>query len=247
MKTNRHRRLLLAAIPAAILILTGCEPTTGPPPSGSDTSTVVFRDGAEPIPSYLGTRDAIIRDGAYWSMRESNNGTAPVDTFGVVDIGGSLYVRRMLVRFDLTSITDCGIVTSAHLTLHFEPGDTNRTLWLDAWEATVPEAFPGSWVEGFLNEGVSWLYVDESVTLWELPGGDYLDLLDSREVRADSAVTFELDAARVEAWIKIPSRNHGVLVRPRAGGQEAFLHMYMRENAAVGLRPELVVRYLKGG
>ncbi len=247
MKT-RTRIILFAAVAAVVLAGIGCSSNTGPP-GDSDTTTVIFRDGAEPLPSYLGTRDAVIRDGASWTMRESNNGTASLDTLGVAEIGGSLYERRLLVRFDLTSITDCGSVASAHMTLHFEPEDTNRTIWLDAWEATVPATYTGSWEEGYLGEGVSWLYVDDGVSQWTAEGGDHLDLMDSKEIKADTSVTFELDPARVENWIKIPPRNHGVLLTPRTGGEAAFLHVYMRETAAVGLRPELIVRYItiKGG
>jgi hypothetical protein len=238
--------IFLAAAAAAILTGIGCDSTTGPP-GGGDTITVVFRDGAEPIPSYTGTRDAVIRDGPSLAMRTGNDGAAPLDTLGIVNIGEMLYERRMLLRFDLTSITDCGSVTGAVLTISVEPEDTNRTVWLDAWEATVPATYPGSWVEGFLGAGVSWLYVDEGVSPWTAPGGDHLGLLDSRAVKADTAVSFELDPARVERWIKVPSSNDGVLLIPRTGGQEAFLHVYMRESAASALRPELTVRYLKGG
>ncbi len=226
---------------------TGCtDSTTGPRESG-DTITVVFRDGTEPIPSYTGTRDAVIRDGPTLAMRTSNDGTSPLDTLGVIRIEEMLYERRMLLRFDLTSITDCAKVTGAMLTISVEPEDTNRTVWLDAWEATVPAAYPGSWVEGFLNEGVSWLYVDEGVSPWTVPGGDHLGLMDSRPVKSDTTVYFELDPARVERWIKVPSVNDGVLIIPRTAGQQTFLHVYMRENAAEALRPELTVRYLKGG
>jgi hypothetical protein len=246
-KRIRTHLILMAAAAAAILAGIGCTSNSTGPPNETDTVTVFFRDGAEPLPSYLGTRDAVIRDGSTWIMKESNNGTAPIDTLGLADIGGSLYERRLLVRFDLTSITDCGNVASAMLTISFEPEDTNRTIWLDAWEATVPEASPGSWEEGLLGEGVSWLYVDHGDPAWATEGGDYLELMDSRSVKADTVVTFELAPARVEAWIKIPSRNHGVLIRPRTGGQEAFLHVYMREIAAVGLRPELLIKYVKGG
>ncbi len=246
MKVRTHL-IPVAAAAAAMLAGIGCTSNSTRPPDGSDTVTAIFRDGADPLPSYLGTRDAVIRNGAAWTMQSSNNGTAPIDTLGVAEIGGSLYERRLLVRFNLTSITDCGSVASAHLTLHFEPEDTDRTIWLDAWEATVPDVHPGSWVEGFLNEGVSWRYVDESVTMWDVLGGDHLELMDSREVKADTVVTFELDPARVEAWINIPPRNHGVLLRPRTGGQEAFLHVYMRESAAIALRPELLIKYIKGG
>ncbi len=223
----------------------GCESSsTGP--GENDTVTVVFRDGASPLPTYLGTSDAVIKDGPDYATKSGNYGTRPVDTLGVVDIGASLYEQRMLVRFDLTSITDCGTVISALLTISVTPEDTNRTVWLDAWEATVPGTYPGSWVEGFLGDGVSWEFLD-GASKWTDAGGDVLELMDSREVRADTVVTFELDTVRVQTWIKMASKNHGVLLRTRTSGEEAFLHACMRESAAVALRPALYIRYVKGG
>jgi len=247
MKKTLLYLIYIATAAAAMTAVVGCTDNNTGPPGSSDTLTVIFRDGAEPLPSYTGTRDAVIRDGPSLAMRTRNDGTAPLDTLGIVSIGAGLYERRMLLRFDLTSITDCGSVTGAMLKISVEPEDTNRTVWLDAWEATVPATYPGSWVEGFLHEGVSWLYVDEGVSPWTEPGGDHLGLMDSRPVKTDTTVIFELDAARVETWIKVPSSNDGLLLIPRTGGQEAFLHVFMRESAAVGLRPELTVRYLKGG
>ena len=153
----------------------------------------------------------------------------------------------MLVRFDLTSITDCGTVVSALLTINVTPEDTNRTVWLDAWEVTVPETYLKSWVEGTLTSGgVSWEYLD-GVSEWTTGGCDVLELMDSKAVKADTVVTFELDPVRVEAWIKMEWKNHGVLLRPRTSGEEAFLYAYMRESAAVALRPELYIKYIKGG
>lgn len=245
MKRRWVHSILSAAAALAVLAGIGCESSsTGP--GETDTVTVVFRDGSSTLPAYFGTSDAVIRNGPYYATRNGNYGTRPVDTLGVVDIGGSLYEQRMLVRFDLTSITDCGSVISAILTLSVTPEDTNRTVWLDAWEATVPEIFPSSWVEGFLDGGVSWVTLD-GVSEWTNEGGDVLELIDSREVKADTVVTFELDPIRVQTWIKREWKNHGVLLRPRTSGEEAFLHVYMRENAAAALRPGLHIIYIKGG
>ena len=119
----------LAGPAAAVALLAGigCDSTTGPPPGNSDTVTVVFRDGAEPLPSYTGTRDAVIRDGPSVAMRTRNEGSSPLDTLGNVSIGESLYERRLLLRFDLTSITDCGTVTGALLTISVAPGAVSYT------------------------------------------------------------------------------------------------------------------------
>lgn len=245
MKRKTLTHLILSAVTAAVLVSIGCsDNSTGP--GESDTITVVFRDGASPLPSYTGTRDAVIKNGFGYDAQSGNYGTRPVDTLGIVDMGGSLYEQRMLLRFDMTSITDCGSLTSAILTINVTPADTSNTVWLDVYEATVPATHPGSWVEGFIDEGVTWLTVDGSFA-WNDAGGDVLGLLDTREVRADTIVTFELEAAVVENWVKRPWENHGVLIRPRTSGEAAFLYAYMRENAAVSLRPELHIKYLKGG
>ena len=240
-------RLILSA--AAAITLLGCigcgDSSTGP--VDSDTITVTFRDGVSPLPTYTGTNDAVIKDGSAWLTRSGNHGHRTVDTLGVIDIGGFLYEQRLLARFDLTSITDCGTVAGAFLTICVTPEDTSRTVILDAWEATVPETYPGSWVEGSAtSDGVSWLYID-GVSEWTSGGGDALELMDSREVRTDTVVTFELDPASVEDWIKTGWKNHGVLIRPRTSGQAAFLHVHMRESATAALRPELHIKYLKGG
>ena len=230
---------------AALLSVVGCDDSTTAPDE-SDTITVAFRDGASPLPSYTGTRDAVIKDGLDHTAKNGNYGTRPVDTLGVIDIGGSLYEQRMLVKFDLTSITDCGTLTGATLTINITPADTNDTVWLDVYEATVPATHPKSWVEGFLDGGVSWLTVDGDFN-WTAEGGDVLELLASKAVKADTVVTFDLDAAVVEDWVKRPWENHGVLIRPRTSGDEAFVYAYMRETTAISLRPELYIKYIKGG
>jgi hypothetical protein len=237
------------AIPAVLLAFLsaqGCDDSTGP--GEPDTVTVVFRDGESPVPTYLGTADAVIRNGPTYEMRSGNYGNRSVDTLGITELAGAPYERRLLVRFDLTSITDCGSVESAALTLHITPEDTGTTIRLEAYESTVPPPYPGSWVEGFVDPdvGVTWLTVD-GVTPWESEGGDVLSLIDAAVVKSDSAMTFELDPAVVGRWIEAPSLNHGILVVPAPSlSEEAYLFVHMREGPR-DLRPELVIRYIKGG
>jgi len=242
---RRYSRILPPLIAAAFLCQQGCGDDPTAPPAGTDTLTVTFRDASEPYPSYLGTRDAVIKDGPDVARRSENNGMRTVDTLGVTDIDGLLYDQRLLIRFDLTSITDCGSVTDATLTLSVTPADTNDTIMLYAYEATVPESYPGNWDEGSLAGGVSWDYID-GVSAWDTPGGDVIGLMDSKSVRTDTTVTFELEPARVERWIKIPPANRGLLIAPDSPGA-AFVHVWMREAMEVSRRPVLKVKYVKGG
>ncbi len=234
--------LILAA---AAALLGGCGNDTTAP-GDSQIVTAVFRDGADPTPDYYGTRDAVIRNGPTWDVRAGNAGRAAVDTLGSVEAGRELYGHRMLIRFNLTSITSCETVTGAFLTLHVEPRESRDPIRLEAWEATVPPLYPGSWVEGYFDEGVSWLYVDEQVTEWANEGGDHLAKMDTVEVYGDETVTFELDPAVVEKWIKSPAENDGVLIIPETGTRDSFLLVHMRESEPSS-RPELLVRYIKGG
>ena len=142
----------------------------------------------------------------------------------------------------------CAELYSARLTIHVAPIDTNRTITLYAYEATVPPAILQSWTEGTggVAAGVSWLTVDGTFD-WIVAGGDALGLMDERQVRADTVAAFDLPADRVMRWIQDPPSNHGVLIAPGISIGERYLIAYMRETPIVRLRPELVVKYRKGG
>lgn len=244
---RRTANLLAAAILAPALLLTGCSDGPTRPPS-PDTLRAVFRDGSDPDIGYYGTRDAVIKDGPSPGLFLGNFGTQPLDTLGIVDLAGVLYDRRLLARFDLSSISSCAEVVEANLTLHVIPGDT-AAVYLRVFEARVPAIVPLSWDEGTggLQQGVSWTTVDGAVP-WESEGGDYfLAPIDEAAVRGDSTVTFELDGGTVRSWILDPRTNHGVLVIPGPGGGARSLRVYMREAAAIRRRPLLEIRYRPGG
>ena len=243
-----RRTLLLCLVSAGTALLLACcsdGPTAPPEP---DTLRAVFRDGTDPFGGYYGTRDAVIKDGPSPALYLTNFGTRPLDTLGVVDLAGSLYERRLLVRFDLSSISSCAEVVEAALTLHVMPEDT-AALELLAFEATVPGLVPLSWAEGTggFQQGVSWTTVDGTAS-WNSEGGDFfLSAMDARTVRGDSSVTFELDGGTVRSWIVEPGTNHGVLVMDGGGAGERFLRVNMREAADPSRRPRLVIRYRPGG
>jgi hypothetical protein len=243
------RDLLPAAITVIFCaaILNGCSgnETTAPAP---DTITVAFRDGVDPSQNYYGTRDAMLKDGPTTELLNGNFGYMDIDTLGTVTLGAELFERRMILKFDLSPITDCASVYSASLTLSISREDTSG-ITLAVYEATVPPAIPASWTEGLggVAAGVSWQTVDGSY-LWVSEGGDYLlPVMDIEPVGGDTTVTFELPADRVRRWIGYPYTNHGVLIRPLDNDEETFFRVYMRESVMPSLRPELIVRYRKSG
>jgi hypothetical protein len=237
--------IVLAA--ALSMLTTGCGDDTIVVP-GADTTTVTFQDGISPSITYYGTRDAMLKSSPDPDVRYGNFGDEPQDSLGVVRLGQGLYARRLIISFDLTSITSCSALYSARLTIHIEPVDTNKTIGLYAYEATVPPAILGSWTEGTGAEysGVSWMTVDGSYA-WTTPGGDVLDLMDERTVRADTTVSFDLPTDRVKRWIDYPLTNRGVLITTGIAIGEEYVIAYMRENVDIRLRPELTVKYRKSG
>lgn len=242
-----RRTLITCAAAAAVLAGCGDNDVTRPV-APADTISVVFQDGFSPASSYYGTRDAILKDGPNPQLLNGNFGHLPVDTLGVVWLAGGLWERRLLVRFDLSSITDCSAVISARLRLSLEALDTSLAVTLAAYEATVPPAVPGSWHEGSggVAGGVSWQTVDGSYP-WNTAGGDVLGFLDLRLVGADSTVVFELPPERVNLWLNAPALNHGVLVVPGGHLSERYLLAYMRETPDIRRRPQLSIVYARGG
>ena len=79
------------------------------------------------------------------------------------------------------------------------------------------------------------------------PGGHTIKTIQGASPGREGKVRLKFRAVGDQKWIKMDWHNHCVLLRPRTSGQVAFLHAHMRESAAVALRPELYVKYIKGG
>ncbi len=233
-----------------LLLLTGCEEDTRTiydPGDTGDSTQVAFQDQVAPYPSYLGTRDAAIKEPP--SLKTHNFGNAPFDTIGMVEGKEKFHQRRLILRMDLTYISSCSMVTDAFLHLSVAGGGEGNPLFA-IYRATVPGGIlPGSWTEGSgrPHEGVSWIYAGDAVQ-WNDPGGDYYSaLMDTTTAGADSTITFSIPGAVISHWINYPHDNHGFLIVPAYTGSSAYRIIHLREWADPEDRPRLEFTYLEGG
>lgn len=239
---------LLAAAATIAAAFVGCadNDTVFPPGTPPETMRVAFQDGVSPTTAFDGTRDAVIKDGPTNDFRNGCFGAEDADTIGAVALGGSTYERRLLVKTDLSSITDCGSVVSASLSIRLEtpPGDS---LAIDLLRISRPSYSP--WVEGTTGTatGVSWTTVDGAEP-WLVEGGDTDGLvLDRARIAGDTTIVFRIPPALAEDWIHTPSGNHGVMLRATFPGVPRFGIARQRESAAASDRPRMDVAYLRGG
>lgn len=239
------RIISLGAILLAVIAGCGSDETSAPP-FEIDTLTVVLQDGVSPGPGYAGTADAVIKNGPAVSLSNGNFGAAAADTLGVVELGYALYERRLVIRWDLASITGCSQVLDATISLRVEPLDAD-TLTLFAYRVLRPSG--NSWIEGIggLAAGVSWTTVDGAEP-WVEAGGDVDPTpLDTESIAGDSVVTFSLPRALVLTWIKQPLANHGVVIASAEPTAMLFTTVHMRESSLSALRPRMRIVYIKGG
>jgi len=234
---------------AAILILAaiaGCSDDELAPATPSDTTRVAFQDGVSPAASYGGTEDAVLKDDPDPAAANVNYGSMPSDTLGAVPLSTAIYERRLIVRMDLTSITDCSEVVSARLVIRIAPlAPASMTLEAHAVNLSTWKR----WTEGFGGSaaGVSWITID-GADPWQTQGGDYLStILDARTVSSDSSVTFALSPALVEEWIRTPSSNHGIIIKTANAAGAAHTVVFQSEAGLAARRPRLEIAYLPGG
>jgi len=241
-----------ASLTLALAITAGCSSqssrlTDTNPPQG-DTVRIAFQDGISPAPAYNGTRDALLKDGPIWEIRNGNFGTIASDTLGSVELPDTPYERRYIIKMDLSYVVGCLRVLEARLILRIDQGTTGA-LTLNAHEVVVPALITGSWPEGSgtLASGVSWHAVD-GVTPWDTEGGDYLpEILDYVTVGTDTVATLSLPTDLVHEWIVQPASNHGLIIRASGTVDESYRLVHTREAAVPAYRPRLELEYLKSG
>jgi len=241
-------RAHIAAIGCSFLLaaLAGCGDDETAPQGPVDTIHVAFQDGLSPSASYRGTADGVLKDNPNPATANTNYGAAPSDTLGSVLLSTEFYERRLIVRMDISEITDCSSVISARLSISVVPPAPD-SLTLEARLVNLPGW--KQWTEGFggAANGVSWITIDGTAP-WESPGGDFFSaVIDEREVSTDSVVTFVLSPALVMEWIRYPSSNHGIVIKTTDVSRSRYTTAFQREYGNAARRPRLEIAYLPGG
>jgi hypothetical protein len=231
-----------SAISLCLAALAGCGNDETAPSGIPDTIRVAFQDGVSPSASYSGTKDAVLKDYPGTGSDNINFGSASSDTLGSVLLSTSFYERRLIVRMDISSITDCSEVVSARLSIHVTP-PVPDSITLRAHLVTE------QWTEGSggPQNGVSWSTIN-GTDQWTLGGGDfYSSVIDERTVSSDSVVTFSLSPALVMEWIQKPSSNHGIIIKTTDVSRARYAIVFEREYGRSARRPRLEIAYLPGG
>jgi hypothetical protein len=238
-----RRIFLVSAVSLCLAAFAGCgsDDQLAPAP-GSDTIRAAFQDGVSPSASYHGTADAVLKNDPDTAAANVNFGSAPSDTLGSILLSTAFYERRLIIRMDISSITDCSAVVSARLSIRVTP-PTPDSITLEA------HLINKQWTEGSggIANGVSWSTIDGTAP-WTLGGGDfYSSVLDEQTVSGDSVVTFSLSPALVMEWIQAPSSNHGIIIKTTDVSRERYAIVFQREYSGGARRPRLEIAYLPGG
>ena len=243
---GRRGGLTIASLALAALAACADNDSVYPTASG-DTVTAVFQDGAHPDESYGGTRDAFLKDGPTNDFRNRCYGNVPFDTVGAASLAGSPYERRIVVKMDLSSITDCASVLFSSLSIAFESAPP-ESITLEMHRIVRPSS-SATWLEGMdgIQNGVSWLTVDGEES-WAAPGGDFEVVpLHRARIAGDTVVAFPVPPALARDWILAPATNHGVLLRSAEFPSGRSVLAHLRETFNPAARPRLSVTYLRGG
>ncbi|MBD3178664.1 MAG: DNRLRE domain-containing protein [Candidatus Latescibacteria bacterium] len=250
-KAEMRRQIILILTLALFLAVGGCGEDDSGVLSGEepDTMVMVFRDGVSPFPSYSGTRDAVIKNSTAEQLRNLNWGEMQQDSMGSRVLASGNYQMRLLIRWDLSSISSCEKVLEAELTLNLHP-DSGDSVTFMMYRLDVPDNIPDSWTEGTgkgdYKTGVCWDYATDA-TPWDNPGSDYLAPgLFSIQTGADSTASFNLPSGIVEDWIRNPLDNDGIIIKPDYLSS-GYRIVRLSENSDPDLRPRLTVRYLGYG
>lgn len=168
------------------------------------------------------------------------------------------FLRRGLLRFDLSAIPANATVTGAVLTLHHNLGQPNTgTISLHrvlaGWgEGTSnPEGNEGTGTDATPGDA-TWVHTFFDTSTWSATGGDAEDAASAATaVGPDFGPYAWSDAgmvADIQAWLDDPSSNHGWMLKAdesiRVGSAKRFS---TRENADPTQRPLLTVTWVVVG
>jgi hypothetical protein len=241
-----RRIILVSAASLCLAALAGCGDDEVSPSPDSDLIHIAFQDGVSPMVSYNGTADAVLKSDPDAAAANVNFGTAPSDTLGSVLLSTAFHERRLIIRMDISSITNCSAVVSARLSIHITPPAPD-SMPLEAHLINMPNW--KQWTEGYGGpaNGVSWSTFNGQA-LWLSAGGDFFSaVIGEQTVSSDSVVTFSLSPASVMEWIKTPASNHGIIIKTTDVTRALSAIVFQREYGLAARRPRLEIAYRPGG
>ena len=238
---------LACAMSLCLAALAGCGDDEVSPSPVPDTIHIAFQDGVSPSASYRGTADAVLKNDPDAAAANVNFGSSPSDTLGSVLLSTAFYERRLIVRMDISSITDCSAVISANLSIHVAPPAPD-SITLEAHLVNMVSW--KQWIEGSGGpaNGVSWGTIDGQAPWVSSGGGDFFSaVIGPKTVSSDSVVTFSLSPAAVMEWIENPASNHGIIIKTTDVSRARFAIVFQREHGVAARRPRLEIAYRPGG
>jgi len=180
-----------------------------------------------------------------------SNNYGAATTIGVYSDVSSPFIRRFLVKFDLSSIPPGSTINTASIQL-FITSHQGGFGW-DVGRTYTANRVTTSWVEGTLNgvppppPGANWNTVD-GTTNWGTAGGDFTSAgAASQTVHPylpwPDSMIWDVTAI-VKAWIEGGQPNYGFLIKDNAeDGAGTGTNFASREWTDPSLRPILTVDY----
>jgi hypothetical protein len=162
-------------------------------------------------------------------------------------------IRRIVLRFDLSSIPPRSTVDSARLVLEVDRSVTPAAdfaihrLVADWGEDASNAGDPGGLGAPSQPGDATWIHRFYDTVFWVTPGGDFVatpsatatvPVLGAAEWGPDPAMT-----ADVQDWLDNPAGNFGWLIRAADESVANAKRLFSRENPLTHLRPRLIVEY----
>jgi hypothetical protein len=197
------------------------------------------------------------------TLLPSQDNTLFEDQFGTLSNGAGKhmftgttigqFIRRGLVKFDLSSIPAGSIITDVELTMHMsrtinaaEFVDLHRALadWGEGASAAPGEEGGGAPAE---PGDATWLHTHYNTQTWTTPGGDFDPILSATQLVFDvshytwTATPRLLDD--VQDWLDNPAINHGWLIKSNEDFPTTAKRFDTKENPNPAFRPSLRIEY----
>jgi hypothetical protein len=197
--------------------------------TGQPAADAAPADGAgepEPITALIGERADELQDTELWQAFSDRN-------YGASDHISVDSGEVSLVRFDLSALPAEAAVLSAVLSVTTasdsgaEGGTVQVHRVLEAWDegSSYDAQGAASWQER--QAGAPWAVAGAAPPSRD---GIVLALMEFEQDGADTTYSTELPAAVVEAWLRDPKDNHGIVLTP--GTLQGHLHLRSREAAS---------------